>query len=76
MSEEHRKKLSESLKGRSAWNKDKRMGPMPEEHRRKISEALKGVAKSAAHKQRISEAMRRRVDKKGRGLEIPGRGRR
>lgn len=61
MSEEHRKRLSESLKGKRPWNKGKRMGPMPEEHRKRISEALKGMPKSAAHKQKISEAMRKRT---------------
>jgi hypothetical protein len=63
MSEEHRKRLSESLKGKRAWNKGRRMGPMSEEHRRRISEALRDKPKSAAHKQRISEAMRRIADR-------------
>jgi hypothetical protein len=64
MSEEHRKKLSQSLKGKRAWNKDKRMGPMSEQHRKRISEALKGIPKSATHKQKISEAMRKRSEER------------
>lgn len=41
MSEESRKKLSESCKGRPAWNKDKKLNPLSNETKDKISNTLK-----------------------------------
>ena len=52
LSEEHRRKLSES-------NKGKKHGPFSEEVRKKISEAIKGKKRrlmSDEHKRKISEA--------------------
>ena len=42
MSEETKKKLSESKKGKTPWNKGKKCGPLTEETKRKLSESLKG----------------------------------
>ena len=56
LSEEHKKKLSESHKGKPTWNKGKKLS---EEHKRKISEGNKGKRRSPLseeHKRRISEA--------------------
>jgi len=55
LSEEHKQKISGTLKGRKAWNKDKKW---PEEHKQKISKALKGKKKSEEHKQKISKALK------------------
>jgi len=41
-SEEHKRKLSEALKGKQGWNIGMKMPPMPIEARQKISQALKG----------------------------------
>lgn len=67
-SEETRKKISESQKGRIAHNKGKKMGPMSEEHKKKISEAnkgkntwSKGVKRgrySEEHRKHISEGLK------------------
>ncbi len=38
-SDEMKKKISESCKGRKSWNKGQKLG---EEHRKKISESMKG----------------------------------
>ena len=64
-SEETKRKMSESHKGKPAWNKDKYGSPFSEEHKRKISEELKGrpannrgVPHSEEAKRKISEASR------------------
>ena len=60
---ETKRKMSESHKGKPAWNKGKSGSPFSEEHKRKISEALKGrpannrgVPHSEEAKRKISEA--------------------
>lgn len=52
MSEEHRRKLSESLRGIAPWSKGKHLS---EEHCRKLSEAHKGKKLSEEHKRKLSE---------------------
>ena len=56
-SAEHRKNISESLKGKSSGHKGK---PHTEETRRKISEAQRGKHRSEEFKQKISESWVRR----------------
>lgn len=53
--EETKRKISETLKGRVAWNKGKHHS---EEQKRKISQANKGRVFSEEHKQKISESMK------------------
>ena len=53
LSEEHKQKISGTLKGRKAWNKDKKW---PEEHKQKISKALKGKKKSKEHIENFSKS--------------------
>ena len=63
MSEEHRRKLSESKKGKSAWNKGKR-GIYSEETRRKMGEAnkdKKGHHHSEETRRKLSEAAKNRA---------------
>ncbi len=50
-SEEHRRKISETLKGRIPWNTGKNLS---EEHKRKISEAGKGRKHSEETKRKLS----------------------
>ena len=50
--EETKRKISETLKGRVAWNKGK---PMSEEQKLKISEANKGRIFSEEHKQKLGK---------------------
>jgi hypothetical protein len=45
ISEEYRKKQSESHKGQIPWNKGRKGIPLSEEHRKKLSEATKGIPK-------------------------------
>lgn len=57
VSEETRRKISESGKGRIPWNKWKggyKLGGRPEEVKRKISEKLKGRKLSEDHRKKIS----------------------
>lgn len=42
LSEEHKRKISETLEGKPTWNKGKKLTPFSEEHKRKLSEAKKG----------------------------------
>lgn len=42
LSEETRKKISQSRKGKEAWNKGKKLQPLSEKHKQKISETEKG----------------------------------
>jgi group I intron endonuclease len=58
VSEETKIKISESLKGRTGPNKDKRF---TEDHKRKISESGKGRIFSEEHRRRIGEANKRRI---------------
>ena len=51
LSDEHRKKLSESHKGKPSWNTGKNLS---EEHKRKLSAARKG--RSAPHKSSVTES--------------------
>jgi len=61
-SEEHRKNLSESLKGRMPWNKGLQGAyKSSEESRQKISVAVKGRKKSESHKKQISEFRKNKV---------------
>lgn len=53
--EETKRKISETLKGRVAWNKGKHHS---EEQKQKISQANKGRVFSEEHKQKISESMK------------------
>lgn len=67
-SEETLKKISESGKGRPAWNKNQKTGPMSVETKQKISEANKGKNTwskgrkigpySEEHRQKISESLK------------------
>ena len=74
-SEETKRKMSESHKGKPAWNKGKSGSTFSEEHKRKISEALKGrpannrgVPHSEEVKRKISEASRLYWQKKRESL--------
>lgn len=53
VSEEYRRKLSESRKGKSSWNKGI---PMNEESKKKLSESLKGRVISTETRKRMSES--------------------
>ena len=53
VSEEYRRKLSESRKGKSSWNKGIRMN---EESKKKLSESLKGRVISTETRKRMSES--------------------
>jgi group I intron endonuclease len=80
LSEEQKKKVSDSLKGKSAWNKGipnteeqkqkisqslKDNNPMHDpENRKKVSESLKGRVFSDEWKRKLSEAAKNRVRKK------------
>lgn len=55
LSEEHKRKLSESLRGQAPWNKG-RAGVISEETRRKMSEGNRGRRHTEEHKRKISEA--------------------
>ena len=56
-SAETRRKISESEKGKSGWNKGI---PHSEEHSRKIAESLKGRKLSEEHRKKMSEAAKKR----------------
>ena len=56
--EEHKKKVSESKKGSTSWNKGKKMS---EESRKKMSEAAKGRIISDEARKKISEANKGRI---------------
>ena len=72
LSEERRKQISESMKGRVPWNKGKHgiyseetltkmskaIHIITEEHKSKISKALKGIKRSDDTKSKISKAVR------------------
>lgn len=60
-SEETRKKMSESAKGREAWNKGKKLKPLSEETRKKISLANKGKVRSEETRKKISESSKGRI---------------
>ncbi len=72
-SDEHRQRLSESLKGKSSWNKGKHLS---EEHKGKIGDANKGKRRSEETKRKIgkarmgrkmSEATKRKISEANRG---------
>jgi len=56
--DEFRAKISETSKGRTPWNKGKKIGPQSTESIAKRSAATKGVAKSDSHKRKIGDAQR------------------
>lgn len=64
-SDETKKKISESGKGREPWNKDKKCNHLSDEHKEKLSKALigknKGKHLSEETKKKISEAGKGRV---------------
>lgn len=69
LSEEHKRKLSESHKGIkypnrkiSEEHKGKKRGPMSEETKRKIRESLKGKSLSEETKRKISEAHKKKKE--------------
>ena len=64
MSDETRRKMSESHKGMSAWNKGKQCKPITEEHARKMHEAWKGKHHTEESRRKISEAAKRREARK------------
>ncbi len=53
--EEHKKNLSSSCKGRPAWNKDT---PCPEEQKEKISESVKKAMRTPEMREYISKTMK------------------
>lgn len=53
ITEEHRKKISEALKGKNTWSKGKKLS---EETKEKIRKTLKGRVFSEEHRKKISEA--------------------
>ena len=58
VSDETRKKMSESNKGRSAWNKGNKCKPITEEHARKMHEAWKGKHHTDESRKKMSEALK------------------
>lgn len=54
-SEDTKKKLSESLKGKEPWNKGKHLS---EEYKKKLSESHKGIIFTEEHKQKLSIALK------------------
>lgn len=58
MSEEHRKKLSEAMKGKNKAKKS-------EETKQKISEAMTGLPKGEEHKKKIGEGVKKNLEEKG-----------
>lgn len=60
LSEESRKKISNSLKGKMAGEKNPNYGkPLSEEQKRKLSAANKGHIHTDEHKQKISESLKK-----------------
>lgn len=60
VSDETRKKMSESNKGKSAWNKGKKCKPITEEHARKMHKAWKGKHHTEESRRKMSEALKGR----------------
>jgi len=57
LTEEHRQKISQSNKGKKAWNKGVKMPPLSEEQKQKMSAALKGRKLSQEQKEQISKTL-------------------
>ncbi len=57
MSEDSRKKLSNSHKGKIPWNKGKKLDPLTKEHREKISKSGKGLKRNDGTKQKIKKSL-------------------
>lgn len=55
-SEEHKQNIAKSGKGRTPWNKGKKLGPLPKETRDKMSEAGKRKVFSEEHRMNLSRA--------------------
>lgn len=69
--EEHRKKLSESMKGRIPWNKDK---VMSDEFRIKLSESMKGKMageKNPMYNHKHTEETKRKISEKNKNRPHP-----
>lgn len=54
--EEHRHNISNTLKGRSPWNKGKKIGPLSEETRKKIGDARRGKKMPTEVVERVRQA--------------------
>lgn len=54
--EEHKKKISLTLMGKSSWNKGKKLQKLSEEHKRKISRAFKGRKRSEETRKKQGES--------------------
>ena len=59
LSEEHKQKISETLKGSIPWNRGKQLS---EEHRKSISKARKGIKFSEEHKRKMRLAAIKRIE--------------
>lgn len=78
-SEDHRKKISNSLMNHKAWNKGM---PFKEETRKKISEANKGKKRSEETRKKLSEAtkramteeLRKKLSEANKGKPSPNKG--
>lgn len=60
-SEEHRRNIGLSAKGRTPWNKGKELGPHTKEHNYKISESLKGTVFTEERCNNIKKAKQGKV---------------
>ena len=61
LTEEHRMKISNDLKGKTSFRKGKMIS---EEHKRKISKSLKGYAKTQSHIKNHADSLRGRKEPK------------
>lgn len=71
-SEEIIRKISESLKGRDAWNKGKECGPLSEETKQKLSDALSGE-KNPFYGKHHTDETKRKLSEKAKNISLETR---